>query len=239
RLQLGLERKLLVAAVRSTAQLSLLAIILTPVFSMARPALVLGLGALMIVLAGFEAARRAGHRYPGVGAVSVGAMGVAALTTTAFAVLIVLQSDPWWTPRYLIPLLGMILGNALTGVSVGLERLLSGMTDRRAALEGRLAAGATWWEAVRPLAAHAIRTGMIPILNTMSVVGLITIPGMMTGQILAGADPGQAARYQLLILFLIAAAVAMGTTAAVLLSARMMFDADHRLRLEQLTRSDG
>ena len=99
-----------------------------------------------------------------------------------------------------------------------------------------LARGATWWEASRPVAAEAIRSGMIPILNSMSVVGLVSIPGMMTGQILGGTDPVLASRYQILILFLIAAATALGTAAAVLLSVRALFDADHRLRSDRLVR---
>ena len=84
------------------------------------------------------------------------------------------------------------------------------------------------------MAAEALRTGMIPILNTMTVVGIVTIPGMMTGQILGGVPPGMAARYQILILFLIASATAMGTAASVLLSIRALFDDQHRLRRERI-----
>jgi putative ABC transport system permease protein len=130
----------------------------------------------------------------------------------------------------------MILGNALTGVSLGLDRALGQLDEERDRIEGLLALGATWWEASRPVAADAVRTGMIPIINSMSVVGLVTIPGMMTGQILGGTSPVLAARYQILIMFLIAGAVALGTGTTVIAAVRAMFDADHRLRVDRFTR---
>ena len=117
-----------------------------------------------------------------------------------------------------------------------LLRLLAMLDEGRAVIEGRLALGASGWEAARPVAAEALRGGMVPILNAMSVVGLVTLPGMMTGQILSGTDPALAARYQILIMFLIAGATALGTTLAVLLSVRALFDRQHRLRLERLAR---
>ena len=125
----------------------------------------------------------------------------------------------------------MILGNALTGVSLGLDKMLGSLDEGRGRVELRLALGATAWEASRPEAAEAIRTGMIPILNAMSAVGLITIPGMMTGQILGGTPPVLAPRYQIMIMFLIAGAVALGVGVAVLLTVRACFDEAHRLRV--------
>ncbi|MCB9742197.1 MAG: iron export ABC transporter permease subunit FetB [Alphaproteobacteria bacterium] len=233
-LQLGLERKLVVAALRATVQLSLLGLVMVPVFSLGHPLPVLGLAAVMLGVAGLEATRRVSRRARGVLLGNVLAISLAALVTTSAATALILRVDPWWSPRYFIPMLGMILGNSLTGVSLGVDQTLRQLEEQRDAVEALLAFGATRWEAARPIAAEALRTGMVPILNTMSVVGLVTIPGMMTGQILGGTEPGLAARYQLLILFLIAASVAIGTTVAVLLAARLMFDAEHRLRLDRL-----
>ena len=130
----------------------------------------------------------------------------------------------------------MVLGNALTGISLGVDRCLQELDENRGRVEALLALGATWWEAARPVAAESLRLGMIPILNSMSVVGLVTIPGMMTGQILAGSDPQIAARYQILIMFLIAAAVALGAATAILVTVRALFDSDHRLRAERIRR---
>ncbi|MEO0604333.1 MAG: ABC transporter permease, partial [Myxococcota bacterium] len=147
---------------------------------------------------------------------------------------LVIRVEPWWAPRYLVPLVGMILGNALTGVSLGVDRALTVVEEQQHALEALLALGASRLEAARPVAAEALRTGMIPILNAMSAVGLITIPGMMTGQILGGAEPALAARYQLLILFLIAGAVALGTTIAVFAVLAWLIDDDPKLRPDRI-----
>jgi len=145
---------------------------------------------------------------------------------------IVIDVTPWWKPQYFIPLVGMILGNALSGISLGMDRCLTLFDEGRAQVDAHLAHGATWWEAARPIVTESIRTGMIPIINVMSAVGLVTIPGMMTGQILSGTPPEQAAKYQIVIIFLIAAATAIGCTGTVLLATRRLFDTQHRLALD-------
>lgn len=232
RLQLG--GRVLVAAARTTVQLALLGLVLVPVFATERPLLVAGIAALMVVLAAREATRRPARRSAGMMWTSLASIALAAAATMAVALLVVLRVEPWWSPRYLIPMLGMVLGNSLTGVSLGLDRALAGLDEGRDVVELRLCRGGTWWEAARPIARDAIRTGLVPILNAMSVAGLVSIPGMMTGQILGGTDPGLAARYQILIMFLIAGAVAVGTTLGVLLTLRACFDGRHRLRVDRI-----
>ncbi len=235
-LRLGLERKLAVASARTVAQLSLVGYALVPVFAWRRPEPVLAVAALMVALAGREAVSRSQRRYPGASLAVFAALLLGAGTTALLATGAIIGAEPWWRPQYLVPLVGMMLGNALTGISLGLDRCLASMDEGRDRVEGRLAMGASWWEAARPVAAEALRAGMIPILNAMSVVGLVTLPGMMTGQILSGTNPLLAARYQILIMFLIAAATAVGTAVAVLISVRAIFDDQHRLRAERITR---
>jgi len=234
-LRLGLERALGVAALRAAVQLSLLAMVLEPVFSIAHPAAVVGLVLVMVLLAGREAARRTSRSYAGMGWVTLVAMGGGAGLTAVIGTGWILRADPWWEPRYLIPFVGMILGNTLTGVSLGLDTVLRALDEQRSTVELRMALGASPWEACRPLVADATRTGMLPIVNAMSVAGLVTIPGMMTGQLLGGSSPSVAARYQVLILFLITAAVGVGVGVAVITTLRLLFDARWRLRLERLT----
>ena len=229
-LGLGLGRKLLVAAARTVVQLTALGWVLVPVFGLGSPWPIAALGTLMIGLAARAAVGRSARTYPGAARVGFGSLLLAAGLTTVLGTAAVIGTDPWWTPRYFIPLLGMVLGNGLTGISLGLDRALSELDEGRARVEGRLALGATAREACRPLARDAIRTGMIPILNTMTVVGLVSIPGMMTGQLLGGTPPLQAARYQIVIMFLIAASTALGTAGMVLVSLRLAFDDAHRLR---------
>ena len=128
----------------------------------------------------------------------------------------------------------MILGNTLNGVSLGLERLGSELASKPEQVDTLLALGATRWEAARSAVQQAVRTGMIPTINTMLVVGLVSLPGMMTGQLIAGQDPSQAARYQIMIMFLIAAGTSMGTVGVVLMGFRRLFTADHQFRPQRL-----
>ena len=235
-MRLDLEKKLLVAAVRSVVQLSVLGWVLVPVFDVDAPWLVLLLGALMIVLAAREAVQRVSRRHARMQLSATVALFVGGGATALLASGVILDVEPWWAPRYLIPLLGMVLGNSLTGISLGLDRCLTDLDENRGRVEAMLALGATRWEAARPVASDALRTGLVPILNSMSAVGLVTIPGMMTGQILGGTSPGLAARYQILILFLIAFATAVGTGLSVAFALAAMFDEGHRLRGERLLR---
>ncbi len=92
---------------------------------------------------------------------------------------------------------------------------------------------------MRPTLREAVRSGMLPIVNAMAATGLVAIPGMMTGQILAGADPADAIRYQLLIMFMIAGGAGLGVFAAVYAGARRLTDARHRLRLDRLAGAEG
>jgi putative ABC transport system permease protein len=145
-----------------------------------------------------------------------------------------LRVEPWYLPQYAIPLLGMILGNTLTGISLGLERFTDALTQGRDQVELLLTLGGTRWEAALPAIRQAARTGMIPILNSMTVVGIVSLPGMMTGQLLAGVSPVQAVKYQIVIMFLIASATALGTVGAVLLGYLRLFNRRHQFRFEAL-----
>ena len=185
---------------------------------------------VMVAVAGLAAVRRTRRRYPGVWLDALLSIAVSALVISGLALTVVVRVEPWYRPQYAIPFLGMVLGNGLTGISLGLDRLLAALADDRRRVETWLALGATWWEAALPAVREAVRTGMIPILNSMTVAGLVSLPGMMTGQLLAGVPPVQAVRYQIVILFVIAAATALGTVTVVLLGARRLFDRDHRFR---------
>lgn len=236
RLQLGLGRRLLLASLRSVVQLSLLGLLLAWVFSVQGPWAVLPLMVLMALIAGFEAVKRTTRRVPGIYGVSIGVVLATSMAITFYGLVAVIGIEPWYAPRYAVPILGMVLGNTLTGISLGLETTLRGFDRDRAQVELLLAHGATRKEASREVVRGAVRTGMIPILNAMIAAGLISIPGMMTGQILAGQDPASAARYQMFILFSIAAGVALGTMGVVLLTARLVFDGRERLRPERIRR---
>lgn len=128
----------------------------------------------------------------------------------------------------------MILGNTLNGISLGLDRLGEELVSRRDRVETLPCLGATRWEAARSAIQTAVRIGMIPMINSMMVVGIISLPGMMTGQLLAGVDPVQSVKYQIVIMFLIASGSAIGTVGVVLISYRCLFNAHHQFLSERL-----
>jgi len=235
-LRLGLERRLLVASLRTVVQLSLLGLVLQWVFKQPGPWAVIGMMLVMVAFAGWEAVRRTTHRVPGGLFVGMGVMFVTSMTVTLYGVVVVIGVRPWYEPQFAIPILGMLLGNTLNGISLGLETVLDGFRRDRLDVEMLLAHGATRREASREVIRRAVRTGMIPILNSMVAAGVISIPGMMTGQILAGQDPSEAARYQIFILFSIAAGVTLGTMGVVFAAGRIVFDERERLRAERIQR---
>jgi putative ABC transport system permease protein len=128
----------------------------------------------------------------------------------------------------------MILGNTMTGISLGLQTLTIGLVRDRAAAEARLTLGATRWQALLPVTRDALRSALMPIVNSMAATGLVFLPGMMTGQILAGAEPREAVKYQMLVMFLIAGGTGIGALSAVIGGVYRLTDTRHRLRLDRL-----
>jgi putative ABC transport system permease protein len=229
-LRLGLGRRLLLAALCCVVQLLLIGLVLEWVFRVNRWYVVVALMVLMTVVAGVSAIRRTHVRYPGIWVSSIVSVWASAWLMAAIALFAVVPVKPWYSPQFAIPFLGMILGNTLNGISLGLDRLGGELATRRDHVEALLALGATRWEAARQPIRSAVRTGMIPIINAMMVVGIVSLPGMMTGQLLAGVSPIQAVRYQIVILFLIASGTALGTVSVILLSYRRLFNEQHQFR---------
>ena len=237
RLRLGLEKRLLVAGTRMVVQLTLVGLVLKALFALTSP-LFTGFAALVMVLfAGREAMARQERRFKGFWSygIGTGSMMAAGTIVTVFALTTQIHADPWYDPRYTIPILGMILGNTMNGVSLGLDRLVSGAHQQRPAIEAQLMLGAEASEAMRGITRDAMRAALIPTINSMSATGLVALPGMMTGQILAGVEPVEAVKYQILIMFLIGGGTGLGSFAAVLSGARRLTDSRHRLRLDRLT----
>jgi putative ABC transport system permease protein len=128
----------------------------------------------------------------------------------------------------------MLLGNSMTGISLGLDALTTGLVNRRAAVEAQLMIGATRQQAFQPVIRQALRSALMPITNSMAAVGVVSLPGMMTGQILGGVEPVEAVKYQLLIMFLIAGTTGIGVVCAIMGGAYRLSDSRHRLRLDRL-----
>ncbi|WP_240483245.1 ABC transporter permease [Corynebacterium freiburgense] len=233
-LRLGLGRQIFIATIRMTAQLLLVGLILSWVFSLSSLWAVIGIGLLMTILAAHAAASRSARTYTQILLDSFVSVFGSAYLLTGIALAGILQPDPWFNPQYSIPILGMVLGNALTGVSLAIDRYTSSLESQRDLIENNLALGATRWEATHAMFRDAMRAGMIPTLNSMTVMGIISLPGMMTGQILGGADPSTAVRYQILIMFIIAASTTIASVWILTLAFLRLFDNAHRLRIERL-----
>ncbi len=233
-LRLGLEKSLFIATIRMVVQLLLIGFVLEWLFTQENPVLIIGIGLIMASIAGISSVNRTSRRFTGIYGNSLLSVLASAGVVTSFALIGIIQVEPWYDPQYLIPLLGMVLGNTLTGISLGLDRFMEGLVSQQNQIETLLTLGANRWESARPQLRLAIRTGMIPTINSMMVMGVVSLPGMMTGQILAGANPIDAVRYQIIIIFMIASSTALGTLGVVLLAFNRLFNQSHQLRLDQL-----
>jgi putative ABC transport system permease protein len=235
-LRLRLHRQVLWAAVRMVVQLLLVGLVLRLVFRAASPSATLAIVALMIAAAAREVAVRPTRRLKRAGNYRIGALvvGLSSMATVVLALLTAIRPQPWYDPRYAIPLMGIVLGSVLNSASLALDVFFEGVTAGRAAIEARLALGATIHQALAELIRSSIRRGMIPIINQMSAAGIITLPGIMTGQLLAGMDPVEAVKYQILLLFLLTGAGGLAAAGAVYLAARSMTDERQRLRSDRL-----
>ncbi|OGR19182.1 MAG: iron export ABC transporter permease subunit FetB [Desulfobacterales bacterium GWB2_56_26] len=235
-LSLGLEKKIILFSCRMTAQLLLIGLVLRYLFASGSLLLVLLMATVMLLAAGREVWARQQRKIAGISGftLSLGAMFVSSFSVTALALLVIIRVEPWYTPQYAIPLLGMLLGNTMTGISLAMDRMTDQLYKQRGVIEQRLLLGQSWQEASRDLRSDCMRTGMIPIINSMAAAGLVSLPGMMTGQILGGTPPVEAVKYQILIMFLIAAGTGFGVISAIWMSGLLFFDKRHRLRLEIL-----
>lgn len=235
-LQLAMGWQLIFTTVRMIVQLILVGWVLTELFRLVSPSLTVLAAIVMLLFAAYEVRARQKKRFSGGWGYSMGlgSMLVSAFVMTTIALTVFLNAEPWYHPRYALPLLGMILGNTMTGVTLGLSTLTSNAHKEYAGIEAQLALGASMRQAMRPVMREALRTGMIPIVNAMAATGVVSLPGMMTGQILAGVEPSVAVRYQILIMFLIAGATGMGVLLAVLAGVYRLTDQRQRLRLDRL-----
>jgi putative ABC transport system permease protein len=235
-LDLDLHRRLAVATLRMVVQLSLMGVVLTALFRIVSPFWTALAALIMVAFAGREVSARQDCRLSGIWAygLGTGSMMVSATLVTILALTTAIRPQPWYDPRYAIPLLGMILGNAMTGIALGLNAFTTAVSQLRSAVEAQLVLGASRREALGPIVRQSLRSALMPTINSMSAIGLVSIPGMMTGQVLGGVAPAEAVKYQLLVMFLIAGGTGLGAVAAVIGGLYRLTDARHRLRLDRL-----
>lgn len=236
-LKLGLLKSLLWGTVRTFVQLILVGYALVWIFKIDSPLLV---SAIILIMC-FIGAQTAVKRTPNVHNYSLGlayiSLAASTILVTFIVTAIIIAAPKWYTARIVIPIAGMVLGNSMNGIALGLDRLYSEVRSNSGEIETLLSLGATPWEAVKSRLREALRAGMTPSINSLMAVGLVTLPGMMTGQILSGSDPLMAVRYQIVVMMMITAAAAIGCLLLILLSYRRLFNSEGALLPELLTKT--
>jgi putative ABC transport system permease protein len=231
--RLNLERDLMVATARTTIQLVVVGYILWFVFDLKHPLAVLGVIIGMLVIATLETRNRIGKSMPNELWLLGGSLLTSLVITLTYTTVLVIRPALWYDPQYLIPLAGIVLGNVMNGAAIAGERLMQMVQSHRAEIETHLCLGATPEEAIALYRKAAIRTGLIPTLNAMMVVGVVTLPGIITGQLLSGVNPLDAASYQMLIMFMLAFSTLVTTVLVVQGLAKQCFNAAAQLVVPQ------
>ncbi|NTV98438.1 MAG: iron export ABC transporter permease subunit FetB [Chlorobiaceae bacterium] len=221
--QLGLNRDIAVGALRTFAQLFLMGYVLTFILGIENIWLTLLVFAVMVVSAVFIVKGRVREKQVPYIIPTFLTMLLAYFVTTLFVSGMIVGTVPWWEPRYFIPTGGMVIGNSMSAISIALERLFRDMRQQRESVEMKLSLGANYREASDDLFRNAVKAGMIPSINAMMGVGLVFIPGMMSGQILAGTDPLIAIRYQIVVMFMLVGSTAVTSLVVMLIVRRRCF----------------
>lgn len=235
-LDFRLTKTLIIATIRSVIQLSIIGYVITFVFKQNNLYWVIAYFILMLVTATSESSQRQKkrlRRFLGV-AINSFAIGSSTLVVTLITLFFIIHNKPWYFPQYAIPLAGIVLGNAMNSVALSINNLNKNVSDQYMMINQRLALGQTYQQAISDLRREAMHTGMIPIINGMMAAGIVSLPGMMSGQLLAGVAPVHAAFYQILIMFMLAAGSGFANMIALSLYSKQLFDNRERLRLDRL-----
>jgi UDP-glucose/iron transport system permease protein len=228
---LRLERDLLVGTVRTFVQLFALGYLLNIIFALDKVSWVMGLFLFMIFFAAWTIRGRIKEKQVAFFLPIFVSMLLSYFLVSYVVTAVLVGAKPWWQPQYFIPLSGMVIGNSMNAIAVSLDRLMGELKKQRQEIEMMLCLGADYKEASHTMLQSAIRAGMIPSINSMMAVGLVFIPGMMTGQILAGADPLMAIRYQIVVMVMIVGSTAIGSFIVVYLVRRRCFGPAFQLLL--------
>ncbi|NEQ42768.1 MAG: iron export ABC transporter permease subunit FetB [Leptolyngbya sp. SIOISBB] len=202
--QLGLELTLLNATARTVLQLLAVGYVLAIVFTWRNPYSVITVVLVMLAIATVVARNRIDRRLSRLLPLLAGSLLTTLLLTMVYTMGVIIRPEVWYEPRYLIPLTGIVLGNAMTAATIAGDRLVTSLKRNPVVIETHLSLGASPQQAIATYRREAIKAGLIPTINAMMVVGIVKLPGIITGQLLSGADPLNAALYQMLIIFMLA-----------------------------------
>ncbi len=228
--RIGQSRDLLWGSIRMVLQLLAVGYALRWIFATRHP---LPTVLMLLVMGGFSLQIMAGrlrHKLRGFYRIVSLSLFAGCGGVTLYFCLLVVGPSPWYEPRYLIPLAGMIIGNSINGACLAVERLAAEMKDRQAEIETALCLGASPRMACQETLRNAFGAALLPMVNTMAAMGVVSLPGMMTGQILSGTDPLIAVKYQIAIMCAIVGSVALTSALLLLQGYRTYFTHAHQLR---------
>jgi len=230
-LKLRLEKDLLVGTIRTFLQLLLLGYILKIIFGLSNPWIVFIVFLFMItfaarIISGRVKEKKIKYFFP-----VLVSMFLSYMIINIFVMSLIIQVDPWYKPVYFIPIGGMIIGNSMNAIAIAINNWFSGLKKERERVELFLTMGASPVESTRDNFKGAITSGMIPSINALMSVGIVSIPGMMTGQILAGIDPMIAIKYQIIIMLILVASTALSSIFALHIVRSMSFTPNHQLKV--------
>lgn len=224
------EKEILIASIRMTLQLILTGNILVYVFDNPSPIYTLLIILLMEGFAIYNIFKRVKEgisiRLKKIIALS---MAIGTISSILYFLLIVVNVSPWYNPRYFIPISGMLIGNSMTGISLGVSRLVDGMKSKRNLVESALMLGATPKMAADDIVDNAFDSAILPTINSMVGMGIVFLPGMMTGQILSGASPITAIKYQIAIMMGILGSVSLTVIIFVNLGYKTFFNDESQI----------
>jgi putative ABC transport system permease protein len=236
--KIGLEKTLIIGTLRTFIQLSAMGYVLTFFFEQQHWLFMTGLVTLMILIAGFEGYRRLrDFKIPNIFLILTSALFVAVILVLGIILNVILTVEPWYYPYAMIPIAGMIIGNALNTTTLTINRFVGELEHREQEIETLLSLGAPARIAVQPCIRESIKAALLPIVNSMMMVGLVQLPGVMTGQILAGIDPMIAVRYQIMIMYMWVTSATLTNIMVITIVARQYFTPLHQLK-KTLLRTD-
>jgi len=227
------EKDVLIGSVRMTIQLILTGYILSYIFDNPNPFVTIIYLLIMLAFAVHNTFKRVKVKLKNNLKILIGfSLAIGTIISLLYFLIIVVRISPWYNPRYFIPIAGMIVGNAMTGITLGVTRLVDGMTNQKYAIEGALMLGATPKDATRSIVNNAFDSAILPTINNMVGMGIVSLPGMMTGQILSGTSPLVAIQYQIAIMLAICGSVSLTVILFVQLAYKTFFNERCQLEVE-------
>ena len=232
--KLGITKNVLLGTIRSFAQLTLMGYVLEWIFDLSRWYFTVLMIIVMIIFATYDSYKRIDFRPGKTFFCCLTSMVIGTAFPLAFMFYIVLKIAPWYNPQYVIPISAMVISNTMTAISIALNTFGNDLRLRRYEVEAKLSLGAKKGLALEAIRKSAIKAGLIPTINALMVLGIVKLPGMMTGQILGGVSPIESVKYQLLIMYMISSAAAVSLFILVYLVENGVFNNREQIRYELL-----